>query len=141
MTDFIYRTETHYNPNRWTVTIRRDGKNEAEVTVVERDVPDENTQFGYGTDLALAHALGHALRAHAMHEENPWLLATVACLLEYLAVWGRGPEWNALYQAAKGIFAMLDKDNEGDLKPGEFAAWAKSLGITPPINAGHAGKE
>ena len=96
--------------DRWTVTIEREGRNQCEVTFTEYDGGEEaekDAERGYATDVALAVALGQAIKAVSPGDEQPWRLAVVVNLLDWLAKFDGSPELGAIADKAKEVFDAL----------------------------------
>jgi len=94
--------------DRWTVTIEREGQIQCEVSFTQYNGGDDGqAEFGYGTDLALAVALGQAIKAVSPGDENPWRLAVVVNLLDWLSKFDGSQELGAVAEKAKETFNAL----------------------------------
>jgi hypothetical protein len=103
--------------DRWTVTIEREGKSEMSASFTEYDGgDDQEPEAGYPCDVALAAALGQAIKAASPGDEDPWRLAVVVNLLNWLEKFDGSPELAEIADKAKEVFGMLD---DGPVAPTE----------------------
>lgn len=94
--------------DRWTVTIERDGREQCEVGFTTYDGGDDGqAERGYATDVALAVAIGQAIKAVTPADEQPWRLAVVVNLIDWLSKFDGGPEFGEIAQKAREVFDAL----------------------------------
>ena len=89
---------------RWTVTIKRDGGNECTVSFTICD--GNKAERGCPHDAALAAAIGAGIKAVTPSDE-PWRIAVVVNLLDWLSSYDGSPEMEEIAQKAREVFDAL----------------------------------
>jgi hypothetical protein len=100
------------SPN-WNVRIERQGMYPCRVEFAVYDDKDE-PEIGYADDLALAVALGSAIKAVTPGDEQPWRLAVVVNLLDWLDKYDGSPELAQIASKAREVWRDLSPGAEAN---------------------------
>lgn len=94
--------------HEWLVLLQR--KSERPISVEFAEAYDKNgdsAEYGYEDDFVLGSLIGMAIKAVTPGDDQPWRLAVVCNLLDYLGRFDASPEMVRLQKAAREVWESL----------------------------------